>query len=64
MMLLADISSGHVDLAEWLFLIAAVLAVLAAIAAAPITTMPKVAAWGASLVALALGLVALAWFVL
>lgn len=64
MILLADISHGNVTLADWLFLIAAILALLAAIAVAPVTKLPKLAAWGATFVALAICLLAVAWLVL
>jgi hypothetical protein len=65
-MLLAtsDLTHGHLLLADWLFLIGAILAVLAAIAVAPVTNMPKLAAWGACLVALALACFGFAWLVL
>lgn len=62
--MLATISEGHTLLADWLFLIAAVLAVLGAVAYAPKVITPKLSAWAGSLVALALGLVAFAWLVL
>lgn len=63
-MLIADITSGHGLLADWLFLIGAVLALLAAIGLAPMTLVPKLTAWATTLVALALALVAVAWLVL
>ena len=63
-MILADIASGHLLLADWLFLIAAVLAVLAAIGHAPKVVTPILQQWAASLLALAVACVAFAWLVL
>jgi hypothetical protein len=62
--MIAVISEGHALLADWLFLIAAVLALLAAIAYAPKVITPKLTVWAGTLVALALCLVAVAWLVL
>lgn len=60
----ADISQGHAALADWLFLIGAVLALLAAIAYSPKTVTPKLSSWGATLATLALSVVAVAFLVL
>ena len=62
--MIAAISEGHFLLADWLFLIGAILALLAAIAYAPKVITPKLTAWAGTLVALALCAVAVAWLVL
>lgn len=64
MTLIADITGGHTLLGDWLFLIAAVLALIGAVAAAPITNLPKLATWAACLLALALCLIAVGFLVL
>lgn len=64
MTLIADITNGHTLLADWLFLVAAVLLVLAALGYAPKTVTPKLSPWAAALVAVALALVALAFLLL
>ena len=60
----ATIAQGHNTLADWLFLIGAILAFLAAIAYAPIITTPKLTAWAGSLLSLALCSVAVGFLVL
>jgi len=62
--MIADITHGHLLLADWLFLIGGVLAVLAAIVYAPPVVSPRASAWGMTLVALAIGLVAIGFLVL
>jgi hypothetical protein len=62
--MIADISKGHATLADWLFLIGAVLALLAAIAYSPKVITPKLSTWAGSLVALALCSVAVGFLVL
>lgn len=60
----ADITGGHALLADWLFLIGAILALLAALAYSPKVITPKLSPWAATLVALALCLVAVGFLVL
>lgn len=62
--MIADITSGHVLLADWLFLIGAILALVGAVGYAPSTPAPRLTAWAATMVAAALTLVAVAWLVL
>jgi hypothetical protein len=62
--MIATIAEGHAHLADWLFLIAAILALLGAVAYAPKVITPKLSAWAGTLVAAALCLVAVAWLVL
>ena len=62
--MLADITSGHVLLADWLFLIAAALFVIAAIVQAPKVAAPKVQPWALTIVAIGLACLAVAWLVL
>ena len=63
-MIASDITHGHLLLADWLFLIAALLAFLAAVAHAPMANTPKLSVWAGTLLALAIVLIAVAWLVL
>lgn len=63
-MIAGDIAHGHILLADWLFLIAAVVAVLAAIAYMPIAQTPKLTVWAGTLLALAVACIAFAWLML
>lgn len=60
----ADIAKGHATLADWLFLIGAILALLAAVGYSPKVVTPKLGPWAASLLALALCSIAVAFLVL
>jgi len=68
--MLAEISSGNIDAADWFFLVAVVLAVLAAVLAVPrrvasdSTVRASTAVWSPVLGWLALGFAALALLVL
>lgn len=64
MMLLADITGGHVLLADWLFLIGAALFVIAAIVQAPKVAAPKVQPWALTVVALGLACLGVGFLVL
>lgn len=64
MTLIADITGGHTLLADWLFLVAAAVALLAAVGYAPKTVTPKLAPWAAALVAVAVTLIAVAFLLL
>lgn len=64
MMIAGDIAHGHILLADWLFLIAAVLALVAAIAYAPKIDTPRVSVWAGTVLALAVGCIAFAWLML
>jgi len=55
----ATVSSGHVDLSDWLLLIAFIVFVIAAIVTFVEASIPKI-----NLIAIGLALVSLAWFVL
>jgi hypothetical protein len=58
--MIATLSTGHVDLADWLFLIAAILFVLAGVLAA----IQKPDPTHGALVPFGLALIAVAWLVL
>lgn len=60
--MLADIASGHFDLSDWLFLIAAIVFAVAAIAAYVRQAVPR--DWVPVLVPVGLALVSVAWLVL
>lgn len=60
----AILIEGHPHLADWLFLIGAFLALLAAIAYAPKANTPKFSPWSGTLIALAVCSLAVAWLVL
>jgi len=60
--MLADITNGHVDLADWLFLIAAIVFAVATIAGYVKQAVPR--DWLPILIPLGLTLVAVAWLVL
>jgi len=60
--MLADIASGHVDLADWLLLIAAIVFALVAVAAYVRQAVPR--DWVPSLQPIGLALVAVALLVL
>lgn len=59
-MLLAALSQGHADLADWLFLAAFIICVVVFVLRLAGTALPPKLDW----LALVLGLISLAWFVL
>lgn len=60
--MLADITNGHIDLADWLFLTAAIVFAVAAVAGYVRQAVPR--DWLPVLVPVGLTLVAIAWLVL